>query len=180
MGHCIHYSSYPVETNLSAITADMNDRARYDSDTHGGLVSKIRFIDVVCKDEEEARNYIQSHDKGWYDQLAVKYNESEPNTSKKYLNADAKVKALEFELYKLESSPIIIKGELASCPHCKSKVNKKYIYGPWCPVCRGNIRPLTLQNKINKLKTRIEEAKKKRFECGTKKLYWLVKIEYHV
>ena len=38
-----------------------------------GLGSPIRWINHLCKDREEALEYIESHDRGWYDQLAVQY-----------------------------------------------------------------------------------------------------------
>ena len=41
-----------------------------------GLPQPIRWIDRVCKNREEAEEYIESHDRGWYDCLAVKYKQS--------------------------------------------------------------------------------------------------------
>ena len=41
-----------------------------------GLPSPIRWIDHLCKSREEAEEYIQTHDRGWYDCLAVRYKRS--------------------------------------------------------------------------------------------------------
>ena len=40
-----------------------------------GLPQPIRWIDRLCKNRDEALEYIESHDSGWYDCLAVKYKQ---------------------------------------------------------------------------------------------------------
>ena len=36
----------------------------------------IRFPNVVCKSYDEAYDWINEHDQGWYDCIAVKYTEN--------------------------------------------------------------------------------------------------------
>lgn len=40
-----------------------------------GLPHPIRWIDHLCKNCDEAYEYIESHDRGWYDSLAVQYKQ---------------------------------------------------------------------------------------------------------
>ena len=40
----------------------------------GGLGKKIRWLeDHICDSQEEAEEYIKREDRGWYDQLAVRF-----------------------------------------------------------------------------------------------------------
>ena len=180
MGHCISYNSFSVKTDVKKIQSKLNKKAIKESDTHSELGYPIRFIDVICKDEKEAKEYINSHDGGWYDNLAVKYYHTVPNESKKYLAIKEKVNTLRKKYYALENTNDEIKTDFLTCKFCKSKFNTKYYKGRCCPVCCEDIRSKTLLNKINKLQEKVMEAEKKLKEASNKELYWLVKIEYHV
>ena len=68
--HCSH-SKKQIEKHLNHFVA-MEDWQEGAS----GLPSPIRWIDRVCKNYEEAEEYIKSHDRGWYDCLAIKYKMS--------------------------------------------------------------------------------------------------------
>ena len=180
MGHCTSICTYPVTTDTKAIFAELNADACRESDSRSGLDKPIRFIDYVCKDEEEAREYIRSHDRGWYDQLAVKYYQPVSNESKKFLAAKEKLSELRNEFRVLDRTKLEIKAEFITCKHCKSKINTKYFYGHCCPLCREDARPQTLLNKLNKLEDKIKLAEQKLKEASTKEVYWMVKTEYHV
>ena len=65
--HCSH-SKKQIEKHLNHFVA-MEDWREGAS----GLPSPIRWIDRVCKNREEAEEYIKTHDRGWYDCLAVQY-----------------------------------------------------------------------------------------------------------
>ena len=65
--HCSH-SKKQIEKHLNRFVA-MEDWQEGAS----GLPSPIRWIDRVCKNCEEAEEYIKTHDRGWYDCLAVQY-----------------------------------------------------------------------------------------------------------
>ena len=41
-----------------------------------GLPQPIRWIDRLFPNRDEALDYIESHDRGWYDCLAVRYKKS--------------------------------------------------------------------------------------------------------
>lgn len=40
-----------------------------------GLPQPIRWINHLCKNRDEAMEYIESHDRCWYDCLAVQYKQ---------------------------------------------------------------------------------------------------------
>lgn len=180
MGHCTCIRVYPATTDAKTISADMNDIARCNSDTRSGLDKPIRFLNIVCNDDAEAEKRIRENDKGWYDQLAVKYYEYKSNETKKYLAAKAKLDELNKEFRELDRTKLEIKTDFVTCKHCKSKINSKYFYNHNCPLCKKDARPQTLLNKLKKLQEKIAVAVQKVREASTKELYWMVKIEYHV
>lgn len=75
MSHEIRYLDYHCSTSEKQILKDLNTFAydpRETSHYHGNL----KFHrDVVCKDREEARKWIENHDNGWYDDYAVFYRD---------------------------------------------------------------------------------------------------------
>ena len=87
--HNICHGTYDENVNKKEVQAYWDDYARMEDWQEGcsGLNRDIRWIDHICTDLEEAKAYIESHDRQNYDQLAVKYREypkSEP--SKTMLN----------------------------------------------------------------------------------------------
>lgn len=179
MGHCISYNSFPIKTDVKKIQNELNKKAIRESDTHSELNSPIRFIDIICKNEKEAKEYINSHDGGWYDNLAVKYYHTAPNKNKKCHMLGIKLHKLIQEYSDLEQERLEINKPFHTCRICKSKFNTKYFIGKNCPVCHNDIRLKSLLNKINKLQKKINETDQK-ISMLNKELFWLVKIEYHV
>lgn len=60
------------------------------------------------------------------------------------------------------------KAKLITCQKCESKINKKYIFGNTCPLCRHDLRSKTViettqryQNNIQKLTDEIRQEKLK-------------------
>lgn len=87
MGHNIHHSTYPENINKKLVQAEWDEYAAHEDWQEGctGLARDIRWIDHVCDTLEEAETYIREHDSGWYDQLAVKFKDTDsiPTTSAK-------------------------------------------------------------------------------------------------
>ena len=75
MGHEIRHETYPENVDKKKVQAEWDDTVRHICWQEGasGLGRPIRWLDKVCGSYEEAEEYIQKQDKGWYDQLAVKY-----------------------------------------------------------------------------------------------------------
>lgn len=87
MGHQINYTTIPVDYDKSRIKTEMDERAWHDhwQESSEGLPSGIRWIDFVCDNKEQAREYIEKHDSGWYDQLAVKFKQADYSKNKKII-----------------------------------------------------------------------------------------------
>lgn len=64
MGHQINYTTIPVNYDKSKIKAGMDERAWHDhwQESSEGLPSDIRWIDFVCDNKEQAREYIEKHE----------------------------------------------------------------------------------------------------------------------
>lgn len=192
MGHSIEYFTYDVNTDKKVITAEVNDVAAQYGDYHSGLNSPIRWIDVVCEDERKAYEYLQANDKGWYDQLAVKFREypkDEPTktllTLKERLNKEREKK----KAYENAHSISSFKIEYIGCPYCGSKLKRRLLRGNSCPLCRTELRSKTTMETLKRYDENIEKISNQIIEeerninkrnVKNSKIKWLVKIEYHV
>lgn len=75
MSHQIRYLTYHCSTSEKAILKDLNSFA-YDPQESSGYHGNFKFHrDIVCKNEEEAREKIVQLDNGWYDDHAVFYKD---------------------------------------------------------------------------------------------------------
>ena len=168
------------------------------ADKHGdyeGQVHSIRWIDrTICDNEDAAREYIRNNDKGWYDNLAVRfYDYSAVNAKKpkKIETLEERVATQRKRLYEIESVPYaktLTSTEYVGCKHCGSKIATKYLRGNHCPVCGADMRPKTTLDRIESTKARIAETEKElnaemltwqKKQRDKAQIKWLVKIEYH-
>ena len=155
------------------------------------MPGRIRWYEEVCADYDTAVEFLRSHDKGWYDQLAVKYKHfDKPLTSNKLAELEAQRRDTRTKLRELESKVAFkdFKAQYISCKQCGSKLNKDYIKRNICVVCGYDMRSDTTKNaiarlaeKVRTLEKAIREEEKKLAQKKAKeaKDYWLVKIEYH-
>lgn len=71
MSHIVGYSTYHCSTSENKILKDLNAFA-FDPQESSGYHGNLKFHrDIVCKNEDEAREKIKQLDKGWYDDHAV-------------------------------------------------------------------------------------------------------------
>lgn len=200
MSHNVHHSTYPENVNKASVQKEWDEYAAREDWQEGcsGLSQSIRWIDHVCDDLEDAHKYIEEHDRGWYDQLAVKYRATEDlvrksNIKQKYDNQirSYRKKIDEFnEKHSFET----LKAQFITCPQCNSKLNrmeliKRYRLTVHCPVCnKEDIRAPYIPEKIAEYNKKIKETEQKRKQeekALSQKLkskapvQWLVKIEYH-
>lgn len=200
MGHCIHYATYGEKVDKAQVQSYWDEYASHEDWREGcsGLPGKIRWIEHTCKSKEEAKEYIEVHDNGCYDQLAVKFRDT---------GAINKTSALKEKLLKLidtyerkkkaydeEHSVQKQKASFISCPLCKSKLSREYLgklCNPnGCPVCRrSDIRAEYITHQINEFQVKIdkwreqlkvEESRLAEKNLNKAKVEWLVKVEYHV
>lgn len=196
MGHSIQHYVFDVNEDKGRIFAIANDDALEYGDYNSGLNSNIRFIEnKIYSDREEAEKAIERLDRGWYDQLAVKFYNYEPvKDTKQIENLESRVEKERQSLadYKEKNAIKNRKTNFVGCSGCGSRINKKYIpdaYHLWnrCPLCRHDLSSetmkKTIENKVNKIKSLDNELKQKRRENnkkGKKSVSWLVKTEFHV
>ena len=75
MAHNIHLLDYHCSVSKRAVQKRLDAYVAIEDAGEGasGLPNPIRWIEHLCKNRDEAVEYIESHDKGWYDCLAVQY-----------------------------------------------------------------------------------------------------------
>lgn len=193
MGHEVKYLTYEENVNKKQVQAYWDSYVAKECWQEGasGLNGSIRWIDHICANCEEAEQYIQEKDKGWYDQLAVKfrvYEKIEPTkallTLKERLEKERTKKAEYAQAHSISS----FKADYIGCPECGSKLRKTLVKGENCPLCRAELRGKTTidtlaryEANIRDLLKQIKEEERKLEEKNLKKskIMWLVKIEYH-
>lgn len=73
--HEIRQIPFSTRKAKTTIQKECDAIAKRDGEYHHALDRNIRFYDIVCKDYEEAYKFLEAHDRGWYDALAVKFKE---------------------------------------------------------------------------------------------------------
>ncbi len=188
--HNIHTEDYPLKVNRASVQKHWDRVAAYEDRGEGccGLGSDIRWLEnqPVCESYEDAQKLIEKLDNGWYDQLAVRYKEYKPNTTKRYADMKKRLQMAKQE-YTMKAerqhySPSTVTSAFVGCKECKSSISVKHLHSNRCPVCGADLRPKsTLQNienarkKIDDLRKALADEEKK----GKYEVRWLVKIEYH-
>lgn len=197
MGHVIEHRSYPENVDRAKVEAEWNYYVSMECWQEGssGLANPIRWLgerpEHICDSYEEAEEYLSKHDKGWYDQLAVRYRDTVITDApksiielrKRIANEQAKLTS-----YADAHSVLTFKAEYIGCPVCGSKLSRKHLSGNICPLCRAELRSKTTIETIDRYRSKIkklqadlaaEETRLQQKMAKTAKIKWLVKIEYH-
>lgn len=193
MGHEIKYFEYPENINKSQVQDKLDAYVRKACWEEGGsgLNGSIRWIDHVCANYAEAEQYIEDRDKGWYDQLAVKfrvYEKIEPTKALLTLKERLEKERTKKAEYTAAHSVSTFKADYVGCPECGSKLKRTLLKSESCPLCRAELRGKTTvdtiaryEANIRDLQKQIKEEERKLEEKNQKKskIMWLVKIEWH-
>jgi len=195
MGHQINHNVYPLNCDRRKVQAELDDYAAHEDWQEGctGLPNSIRWIEsAICNNYDDALKFIDEHDSGWYDQLAVRFKEYPSlKHSAKYDKLLEQSKQIS-EKYRALSSTLFFKGfkaKFITCAGCKSSLNKSHLRSNRCPVCSGSMIPKAKAEQMDKLKEKLEdlkvklEAEKRSMEQKQEKsavIKWLVKTEFHV
>lgn len=198
MGHNIRYYDYPEKVNKNKVQSDLDNFVAHEDWQEGcsGLYHKIRWLDPICDCEEDAESYIEKHDRGDYDSLAVRYHAASASNSKlDKLQEEYRMacKAYQASLQS-DNYPATRKSEYIGCPECGSKLNREILAKSRkpnnCPVCNSDLRPVSIRErevsrfakaKANKEKAeRLLREEKKKLAKSSKNIRWMVKIEYHI
>ncbi len=181
--HNIDYFDYKENVDQKKITNELMDYIQENGEYGGEDIRWCR--EAICENEEAARKWIEGHDNGWYDQLAVRYYKPIPNKTKKLEELDQKVKDA-YSVYNERNNASYVKtrtSDFIGCSNCKSRMNAKYLLRNFCPICGEDLRTETILKSIAAAKSKWEAAKKTREDYinkhSNKEIRWLVKIEYH-
>lgn len=196
MSHNVKHYTYPENVDKKQAEASINEFVTHatwrEHEGFGNTLERpIRWIDQILPDYDSAMRFIESHDKGWYDQLAVKYREGAPVKTSKKLDA-LRQKCIEAEkAYREAESKVVakdFKAQLVTCKGCNSKLNKDYLKRNACPLCGTDMRSDTEKKRVARLKELWQKAQKsveaeetamRKKNQQPPKVKWLVKIEYH-
>lgn len=186
MGHQITKMSFDASTSKNEILNACREASR---GTDHSQVSEVRFIeDVILNGRDEAEKYIDEHDNGWYDNLAVRYRDPYATPFKRLEHLRALLREAENKYRNLQTQPVQTtnKSKYIGCKKCGSKLASQYIHGWTCPLCHSDLRSETHQKKVESAKQRVSyleellSAEEKRLAAKSQHLKWLVKIEFHV
>lgn len=194
MGHCVNFDVFPIKQSKQSIFEEVDSIAENESDGGVGLGSRIRWYDNEIQNSyEEAKAFIEEHDKGWYDQLAVPFRQAQQEglTTKKTIDLKRRISELD-KAYCEKDKKIHyanVKSKTISCKTCESKISVAYLRSNACPVCQGELRPESVMNdlknkqaKLDELRHKLKEEEKRLATKSVKNanLMWLVKTEFHV
>lgn len=191
MAHNIKYFEYNEDVDRKKVEAKLNNYVAHEDWEEGcsGLNSPIRWIEScgVLNNYDEALAYIKSHDKGWYDSLAVRYKAFDGTKTSAQKKAEekfdiAKKKYLDLSnKFHFENQ----KAAFIGCPHCGSKISRQHLDDNCCPVCDMDMRPKSTLDTLARYEANLGKAKsallqeQKKTLVKYSKTKWLVKIEYH-
>ena len=193
MGHEIQHRVYRENVDRKQVEADLNHYVKQACWREGGsgLDKPIRWYDNICANYDEALEFIRQQDRGWYDQLAVKFREYPVIAPSKTLLALQERLRKEMEkLTTYENAHCVqsFKVEYIGCPKCGSKLKRELLKNNRCPLCGEELRGKTTIDTIKRYKSNIAEMQKKINEESKKQqgkelkkstIKWLVKIEFH-
>lgn len=188
--HEIRHLYFDGNISKEEISDKCNEIAKQSGEYHHSLYNRIRFFDRVCDTYNEAIAFIENHDRNDYDNIAVKYRETDGLTSKKLETLKEQKEKIRKQYHELNSVIYTdtVKSKLVTCKRCGSKISTEHWHKNTCPVCREDFRSETTLNRLENLKQKyhlLEEKIEQELASISKKnksakVKWLVKIEYHV
>jgi len=196
MGHSIQHYIFDKTESKETIKNTCDYYAINESDNKSSLPHKIRFIEtLVYEDKDKAYEAIENFDKGHYDQLAVLfYHYEKRKETKEITSLRERIKKAHEALENFQKTHAIKnrKSEFASCPNCKSKINKNYVSDSshsWnmCPLCKTDMSSKSTKENLDRKREKLylmektlEEAIKGNNAKGKSSVKWLVKTEFHI
>ena len=180
--HNIDYFTYDEKINKKNIEKEVQDYIAHNGE-YGGEC--IRWYDKICASRQEAEEFIKKNDRGFYDQIGVRFYHSVPNKTKKLDELNLSVQGAYNDYRRKDNASYIKtrKSQFIGCSNCKSKMNSQYLSGNFCPICHADLRPESTLKAIAAAQNKWKKAQRERENYinthGTKEINWLVKIEYH-
>lgn len=187
MSHNIEHFTYPLNVDKKKVKKELDNYVAHQDWQEGctGLNNPIRWLDFVYGSYDEAERAIKQFDRGWYDQLAVKYYSPLDFHDDKTKQLEIERMNLWDEFCKRRSAlyPKTLKSAFIGCKECGSRLAVSRLKVNQCPVCSHELRPDYILKSISAAKAKWERAddKLKQYidKHAKKEIEWLVKIEYH-
>lgn len=184
--HNIEYITLKENCDRKRVYESLARMAEEDGD---GLYRGIDWYEKVepLESYEKASNWIENHDNGDYQNLAVRYysyNGVEDSKKAKEILERIKDEEKKRSDYIEKHSVLTFKAEFIGCQKCGSKIARIYLRNDKCPVCGEDLRSKTTLETIKRYNGKIYDLKKKYAEEKYKskknaKVMWLLKYEYH-
>lgn len=195
MGHMVDFLKFDIKTSKTAIENSASEWCTRNADqweTGGNYIAAdVRFLDRTFDNYEEAEEWLDKQSGNYYS-YAVKYKDySKVKSSKTLDNAKTKHKKAFDSYYELSNKVHYsnIKSKTIKCKCCGSVLATEYCgrtYKNNCPVCKTDLRPQTVLDKIAKLKAdvataeqKVNEETKKQQAKSKYELKYLVLVEVH-
>lgn len=189
MGHAIEYFSVSDRKEIMQTAEEFAyynvDRQENPSgDYHGTMTI---HDDIICESYEDAIAKIDSLDRGFYDDHAVRYKDKsalKPTKQMEALKARMMKNIENGRGYADEHSVKRRKSEFAGCKKCGSKIAIKHMRTERCPVCGNDLRPEYVIERLKKYNVDLEKMRKQYAELeknqkGKCPIRWAFKVEVH-
>lgn len=199
MGHCIDYRVVERKEDIWAAAysfAEANvDRMENPGGSYHGRLTI--HDNKICDSYEEAEEFIDRMDNGFYDDHAVRFKSYKHIKKPKYLTDKIeRLSELRKELKDMQTTYHFEehKAKFIGCKSCGSKINNEIYMRKnrpnlnYCPICGEDLRPQSTLDRVEKKKEAISNLEKsikkdeKKFEEKQKsqaEIFWLVKLEVH-
>ena len=184
--HNIEHWVFEEKVNRKNVVDDIQDYAEREGDGYSGPLKWHDEVEPLAS-REEAEEWIRVHDKGWYDDHAVRfYDYSKAEDTKKITELKGRFKETCEKIggFQEEHSVRNFKAEYIGCSGCGSKIARKYLRSEFCPVCHRDLRSEGVLSKLEALISKRAEIEKKiaaekAKQTGKRQVLWLVKFEFH-
>lgn len=188
MSHAVDY--FTVEKR-SEIIPSAEEYAFYNTDREenpcGSYHGNMTIHNDICESYDDAMEFIEKHDSGWYSDHAVQYkdkSELKPTKQMENLKARMHKNTDDRNEYQKKHSVRNRKAEFSRCEKCGSRIATGYMKSNRCPVCGHDMRAEYIIERLakydedfKKMQQQYKELEKK--QTGKCPIKWLVKVEVH-
>ena len=200
MGHNPTYREFNYSENTKEIEKGLRAFVERKCYEEGGSLSPIRWLkDKVFNSYDEAVDWLEETDRGWYDNRAVVFKSYDgikvPKKSSKYESLLVKHREVYNKLIELQREDHFknLKIKNVTCKNCRSVIQIDRLMGRnICPICGYSLLPQSKQNKIAEYKKklgtiqkqiddedRLYRSKLSSIRVPKENYRWLVYFDYH-
>jgi len=184
--HNIEHHVYPEKVDKKKVFEELNSYVEHECWQEGGSLDRIRWEEYpILESQKEAEKWIEEHDRGWYDNLAVRFKKPirVESAKLKELTEETKRTCKEYRDRSAKLYADTVTSTYIGCKSCGSKIARKYLKANNCPICHAELRPEHMLKSVaaafNKYSRAIKAENDYVNKHSKKEICWLVKIEYH-